>query len=310
MTMTNPKLTVTTSPHLRDGDTVPKIMHTVNLTLIPAGIAAVYYFGLNALLIILTCIFTCVITEAFWQMLRKKPVTIFDGSAILTGFLLAMTLPPRLPLWIAALGSVVAISLGKQIYGGLGLNPFNPAIVGRAFLLAAFGNQMTTWVMPKSDAISSATPLHLMKFDHQVTSYWHLFVGNTGGSLGETCAIALIVGGAILIYLGIVDFRIPVGYFGTVAIMSAIFGQDPIFQLLAGGLMLGGFYMLTDMVTSPVTKSGRWIFGIGAGVLLVIIRLWSNLPEGVLYSILLMNMTVPLLNRFTRPRVYGEVKSA
>lgn len=308
--MTNPKLTVTSSPHLREGDSVPKIMHTVNLTLIPAAIAAVYYFGLKALLIILTCIFTCVATEAVWQITRKKPVTIYDGSAILTGFLLAMTLPPRLPLWIAALGSVVAISLGKQIYGGLGLNPFNPAIVGRAFLLAAFGQQMTSWVGPKSDAISSATPLALMKLHHQPSNYWDLFIGNTGGSLGETCAIALIIGGAILIFLGIVDYRIPVGYFGSVAIMSAIFGQDPIFHLLAGGLMLGGFYMLTDMVTSPVTRSGRWIFGIGAGVLLVIIRLWSGLPEGVLYSILLMNMTVPLLNRFTRPRVYGEVKSA
>ena len=302
-------LITTSSPHLRDADSVAKIMHTVNLSLLPAAVAAVYFFGLSAFLVMLTCVTFSVATEWTWEILRGKKITVTDGSAILTGLLLAFTLPPRLPLWMAALGAVVAVSLGKQIYGGLGMNPFNPALVGRAFLLAAFGSPMTTWFLPGAgiDAKSSATPLALMKLQHQPSNYWDLFIGNTGGSLGETCAIAIILGGAFLVLKGIVDYRIPVGYFGTVMLMTAIFGQDPVFHLFAGGLMLGGFYMLTDMVTSPITRKGRWIFGIGAGILLVIIRLWSNLPEGVMYSILLMNMATPLLNRFTRPRAYGEV---
>lgn len=308
--MTNPKLIMTSSPHVRDVDSVPKIMHTVNLSLIPVAFAAVYYFKLQALLIILTCVASTVLTEAIWQKVRGKQITIFDGSAILTGLLLALTLPPRLPLWMAALGGIIAITLGKQVFGGLGYNPFNPALIGRAFLLAAFSVEMTSWFLPGAgvDATASATPLALMKMSGQATNYWDLFIGNIGGSLGETSALAIVVGGAFLIYKGYVDFRIPVSYFGTVAVLTALFGQDPIFHLLAGGLMLGGFYMATDMVTSPITKMGRWIFGVGAGVLLVIIRLWGGYPEGVLYSILLMNMFVPLINRYTRPRTYGEVK--
>lgn len=308
--MSNPKLIVTSTPHVRDVDTVPRIMHTVNLSLIPAAFMAVWYFKFHAFMIILTCVLTSVLTEAIWQKGRGKKITIYDGSAILTGLLLALTLPPRLPLWMAALGAVVAISLGKQVFGGLGFNPFNPALVGRAFLIAAFSVDMTSWFLPGAgvDATASATPLQMMKATGATTSYWNLFTGNIGGSLGETSAIAIILGGAFLIYKGYVDFRIPVGYFGATAILTTIFGQDPIFHLFAGGLMLGGFYMITDMVTSPITKTGRWIFGIGAGVLLVMIRLFGGYPEGVLYSILLMNMTVPLLNRYTRPRTYGEVK--
>ncbi|AZR73299.1 electron transporter RnfD [Anoxybacter fermentans] len=308
--MSNPKLIVSSSPHIRDVDTIPRIMHTVNLSLLPAVLMAVYYFGFYALMIILTCVIFSVLTEAIWQKLRGKEITISDGSAILTGLLLALTLPPRLPLWMAALGAIVAISIGKQVFGGLGYNPFNPALVGRAFLLAAFSVEMTTWYLPGAgvDATSTATPLALMKMSGQPTSYWDLFIGNIGGSLGETSALAIILGGAYLIYKGYVDYRITIGYLGTVAVLTAVFGQDPIFHLLSGGLVLGGFYMLTDMVTSPITKLGRWIYGIGAGVILVVIRLWGGYPEGVLYSILLMNMTVPLLNRYTRPRTYGEVK--
>ncbi len=307
--MSNPKLIVTSSPHVRDVDTIPRIMHTVNLSLIPAALMAVYFFGIKAFLIILTCVVTSVLTEWVWQKVRGKKITIMDGSAILTGLLLALTLPPRLPLWMAALGSIVAISLGKQIFGGLGYNPFNPALVGRAFLVAAFSVEMTSWYLPGgADAVASATPLAAMKMSGIATDYWSLFIGNIGGSLGETCALAIILGGIYLIYKGYVDYRIPVGYLGTVAILSAVFGRDPIFHLLAGGLMLGGFYMLTDMVTSPITKRGRWIFGIGAGLILTMIRLFGGYPEGVLYSILLMNMATPLINRYTRPRTYGEVK--
>ncbi len=303
--MSNPKFIVTSSPHVRDRDSVSRIMHTVNLSLIPACLMAVYYFKLSAFMLIMTCVVFSVLTEAVWQKLRGKKITISDGSAILTGLLLALTLPPRLPLWMAALGSIVAISLGKQIFGGLGYNPFNPALVGRAFLIAAFSVEMTSWYLPGVgvDATASATPLA-----GAAASYWNLFVGNIGGCLGETSALAVILGGAYLIYKGYVDYRITLGYFGTVAVMTAVFGANPIFHLLAGGLMLGGFYMLTDMVTSPITKKGRWIYGIGAGVIVVLIRLWGGYPEGVLFSILLMNMAVPLLNRFTRPRTYGEVK--
>lgn len=310
--MSNPKLIVTSSPHLRDKDTVSKIMHTVNLSLIPAVVAAVYYFKLQALMVILTSVVVSVLTEYLWQTARGKKVTIADGSAILTGLLLALTLPPGLPLWMVALGAIVAISLGKQVFGGLGYNPFNPALVGRAFLVAAFSVQMTTWFTPSAgvDAAASATPLAALKMNGIMTSYWDLFIGNIGGSLGETSAIAIILGGVFLIYKGYVDYRIPVGYFGTVALLTTIFGQDPVFHLLAGGLMLGGFFMATDMVTSPITKLGRWVFGIGAGLILVVIRLWGGYPEGVLYSILLMNMFVPLINRFTRPRTYGEVKQS
>lgn len=305
--MSNPKLIVTSSPHVRDVDSISRIMHTVNLSLVPALIMAVYFFRFHAFLLILTSVVFCVLTEAVWQKLRGKRITIYDGSAILTGLLLALTLPPRLPLWMVALGAVVAISLGKQVFGGLGYNPFNPALVGRAFLLAAFSVDMTSWYQPGIDVAASATPLAMMKMNGIATEYWDLFVGNVGGSLGETSAIALIIGGAFLIYKGYVDYRIPLGYFGTTAVLTAIFGHDPIFHLLAGSIMLGGFYMMTDMVTSPITKRGRWLFGIGGGLLLTIIRLWGGYPEGVLYSILLMNMTVPLLNRYTKPRTYGEV---
>lgn len=307
--MSNPNLVVTSSPHIRDADTIPRIMHTVNLTLLPVALMAVYFFGIRAFLIIMTCVLTSVLTEYIWQKARGKKVTITDGSAILTGLLLALTLPPRLPLWMAMIGAIVAISLGKQVFGGLGHNPFNPALIGRAFLTIAFSVEMTSWHLPGAvDTVAAATPLAALKMNGIASDYWSLFIGNVSGSLGETSALVIILGGLYLIYKGYVDYRIPVAYFGTVAALSVIFGQDPIWHLLAGGLMLGGFYMLTDMVTSPITKKGRWIFGIGAGIIVVLNRLFGGYPEGVLYSILIMNMTVPLINRFTRPRTYGEVR--
>lgn len=307
--MSNPNLVVTSSPHIRDADTIPRIMHTVNLTLLPVALMAVYFFGISAFLIIMTCVLTSVLTEYIWQKARGKKVTITDGSAILTGLLLALTLPPSLPLWMAVIGAVVAISLGKQVFGGIGHNPFNPALIGRAFLTIAFSVEMTSWHLPGAvDTVATATPLAALKMNGIASDYWSLFIGNVSGSLGETSALVIILGGLYLIYKGYVDYRIPVAYFGTVAALSVIFGHDPIWHLLAGGLMLGGFYMLTDMVTSPITKKGRWIFGIGAGIIVVLNRLFGGYPEGVLYSILIMNMTVPLINRFTRPRTYGEVR--
>ena len=311
----NKQLVVSSSPHVRDETTVKEIMWSVVLALMPAVIAAVYFFKFQALVVIITSVTGCILTEYLFQKVRGKQVTIDDGSAVITGILLALTLPPTSPIWMVLLGSVVAIGLGKQVFGGLGHNPFNPALVGRAFLLAAYSTQMTTWVL---DGKTTATPLSIINqrivdgatsatTQELVVSYRDLFLGHIGGSLGETSALALLIGAVYLIYKGYICWRIPVGMLSTVFILTMITGRDPIAHLLAGGLILGAFYMATDMVTSPVTKKGRWIFGIGAGLIVVIIRLWGGLPEGVLYSILLMNTTVPLLDRYTRPRSFGEV---
>ncbi len=224
-----------------------------------------------------------------------------------------MILPPGVPLGTAALGAVIAIALGKQIFGGLGYNIFNPALVGRAFLMASFPVLLTTWVKPFSlDAVTKATPLGLMKFQGTATPLLNLFLGQTAGSLGETSAVAILLGGAFLIWKGYIDWRIPAGYAFTVFLLGEFIHlinpakfPSPFFQVLAGGLLLGAFFMATDPVTTPVTIKGRWIFGIGSGVLLIGIRIWGGLPEGVMYSILLMNMTVPLINRYTRPKPFG-----
>ncbi len=303
--MNNEQLVVASSPHVRDVTTVSQIMWSVVIALIPAVTAAIYFFGLKALAIIIVSIIGAVVTEYLFLVVRGKKVSINDGSAVITGILLALTLPPTIPYWMAFIGSAVAIGLGKQVFGGLGYNPFNPALVGRAFLLAAYPVSMTSWITPV-DGVSSATPLNLVTRG-VVTEYWNLFIGRVGGSLGETSALALLLGAVYLIYKGYINWRIPAGMLGSVFVLTFVLGEDPIFNLLAGGLMLGALFMATDMVTSPITKKGRWIFGLGAGFLVVIIRLWGGYPEGVLYSILLMNITVPLLNRYTRPRSLGEV---
>lgn len=301
----NNELIVTSSPHVRSRDSVDKIMWSVVIALLPAVFAAVYFFKARAISVVLTAIAGAVLTEYIFQKIRNKKITIKDGSAVVTGLLLALTLPPSIPLWTAFFGSVVAIGLGKQVFGGIGQNPFNPALVGRAFLTAAYPVLMTTWTV---DGVSSATPLSKMKMDGIATDTWNLFVGQIGGSLGETSALALLLGFAFLLYKGYVNWRIPLAMVGTVFLGTFAFGADPIFHLFAGGLMIGALYMATDMVSSPTTKLGRWIFGIGAGLLVVIIRLWGGYPEGVMYSILLMNTAVPLINRYTRPRSLGEVR--
>jgi electron transport complex protein RnfD len=301
----NNELIVTSSPHVRARDSVKKIMWSVVIALLPAVFAAVYFFKARAISVILAAVAGAVITEYIFQKIRNKKITVKDGSAVVTGLLLALTLPPSIPLWTAFFGSVVAIGLGKQVFGGIGQNPFNPALVGRAFLTAAYPVLMTTWTV---DGVSSATPLSQMKMDGIATDTWNLFVGQIGGSLGETSALALLLGFSYLLYKGYVNWRIPLAMVGTVFLGTFAFGADPIFHLFAGGLMLGSLYMATDMVSSPTTKLGRWIFGIGAGLLVVIIRLWGGYPEGVMYSILLMNTAVPLINRYTRPRSLGEVR--
>ncbi|MFW6267188.1 MAG: RnfABCDGE type electron transport complex subunit D [Halanaerobium sp.] len=301
----NNELIVTSSPHVRARDSVQKIMWSVVIALLPAVFAAVYFFKARAISVILTAVAGAVLTEYIFQKIRNKKITIKDGSAVVTGLLLALTLPPSIPLWTAFFGSVVAIGLGKQVFGGIGQNPFNPALVGRAFLTAAYPVLMTTWTV---DGVSTATPLSQMKMDGIATDSWNLFVGQIGGSLGETSALALLLGFSYLLYKGYVNWRIPLAMVGTVFLGTFAFGADPIFHIFAGGLMLGALFMATDMVSSPTTKLGRWIFGIGAGLLVVIIRLWGGYPEGVMYSILLMNTAVPLINRYTRPRSLGEVR--
>ncbi|MCG0275230.1 MAG: RnfABCDGE type electron transport complex subunit D [Thermosediminibacteraceae bacterium] len=299
---------ISSSPHIHSGESVQRIMFSVAGALLLPTIAGVYFFGYRALILVVTTTLAAVLTEAIFQKLRGKPVTVWDGSAIVTGMLLALNLPPGLPLWMAVVGSVISIALGKMIYGGLGTNPFNPALVGRVFLTVTFPVQMTTWINPV-DGTTGATPLALMKMQGIPTDYVRLFIGNVGGCIGETSAIAILLGGLYLIYRGYVDWRIPASYLGTVAVLSFILGGDPIFHLLAGGLMLGAFFMATDMVTTPVTKLGRIIFGIGAGIFVVLIRFYGGYPEGVSFSILLMNAFTPIINRLTVPRIYGEVKT-
>jgi len=308
------KLIVSVSPHIISEETVPKVMYGVILALVPAVIASLYFFGVQAIWLIVTCILTALLTEFIFQRLRRKSVTVTDGSAVITGLLLALILPPSFPLWAAVLGAVVAIALGKQIFGGLGHNIFNPALIGRAFLAATFPVLMTTWRSP-FDAVTTATPLAMMKFEGVKTPYLELFLGSTAGSLGETSSLALLVGAGYLLFKGYIDWRIPASFLSTVAVFGGTFwiinpGEypNPLFHLLAGGLMLGALFMATDPVTTPVTKRGRWVFGLGAGVLVIIIRLWGGLPEGVMYSILLMNGLTPLINKYTLPRRFGETR--
>jgi len=301
-------------------------MWTVAATLVPVCIAAAWFFGAGALLQLGTAAFGALLAER----MTGKSGTLGDGSALITGLLLGLSLPAGLPLWMTFLGATFAIVFGKSIWGGLGFNAFNPALVGRAFLQAAFPVALTTWpraggsfwtlrgdlfalpfTHPHPDAVTSATPLGLLKFEGQGTPLIDLVRGTTTGSLGETAALVILVGGTYLALREYLNWRIPAGILLTVAALSGlVHAIDPHkpgapFMLFSGGLMLGAVYMATDMVTSPVTNRGRWVFAIGIGVLVVVIRVWGGLPEGVMYAILFMNALVPFLNRATQPRVFG-----
>ena len=305
-------LTVSNPPHLKSKVDTPFLMKQVLIALLPAVVASIHFFGIRAAMLIANCILSAVVTERIILLLRKKPSAISDYSAIVTGLLLALTLPPSLPWYVASLGSIVAISIGKHIFGGLGANIFNPALIGRAFLMAAYPKMLTTFISPSSvDAISSATPLVLRKFSQVITPTSALFFGKVSGSLGETSAICLIIGGLYLLIRKVAGWRIPLSLLLTTTITSAIFfflnpsWGSVWFHLFAGGLLLGAFFMATDPVTTPTTKRGRYIFGIGCGVLTMIIRYFSGLGEGVMYSILFMNALTPLINRYTKPRRFG-----
>ncbi len=312
MEVKNNNILISHAPHIWRGFSTGKIMYMVVFALLFPTAASIYFFGYYAIYLILTSVVTAVLTEFVIKKLRRRRF-IMDGSAVITGLLFALTLPPRLPLWMAALGSFFAIAIAKEAFGGLGYNIFNPALAGRAFLTMCFSREMTTWVIPPNfnyDAITGATPLG-ENFTYQadkISLYKDLFFGNTGGSLGETSAMLILVGALILIAFHVIDWRIPVFYIGVVAFGSFIMGKDVLLQVLAGGLMIGAFFMATDYVTSPVTRRGRIIFGIGLGVLTVLIRNFSNMPEGVSFSILIMNAFAPLIDKYVKLKPFGFYK--
>jgi len=324
--MPNSEYIIRSSPHFKDKDSVPKIMVTVIVALLPAAFASVYFFRFRAVALYITCLVACMATEAIFLWVRKKPFgSLWDGSAVITALLLAMTLPPGLSLDLAVIGSVVAIAIGKQVFGGLGYNIFNPALVGRAFLQTAFPVAMTTWISPVTrhvDTATFATPLGNLKFQDAVAQgtlapLKDLFWGNTGGCLGETSAVALLLGALILLSRKTIDWRIPLGIILALSLFTGVFWlmnpnkfAPPSFHLLAGGLLIGAFFMATDMVTSPITPRGTWIYALGIGLMVGLVRLFGGFPEGVMYSILFMNTFVPLLNRYFRPRILGERRAA
>jgi len=328
-------LNVSPSPHVHGNQSVKSIMYGVIIALLPALAISVYFFGLNALRVSLLAVAACILFEWLIQkfLLKKAELTITDGSAIITGLLLAFNVPSNLPSWMIIIGSLVAIGIAKMSFGGLGNNPFNPALIGRVFLLISFPVDMTNWSLNRfelaihPDAITGATPLGLIKeglgAGHPISeilmdipSKLQLFIGNTGGSLGEVSALAIIIGGIFMLVRRIITWHIPVSYLLSVIAFTGIFWYinpdkyiDPVYHLFAGGLMLGAFFMATDMVTSPMTSKGMLIFGVGCGLLTSVIRLWGAYPEGVSFAILLMNAVTPLINRYVKPVKFGEVKN-
>ena len=309
---------VSGTPHVRSKESIQSIMRDVIIALVPATAAGIYYFGINALILIIAAIASSVIFEALCQKIMKKPVTVSDLSAVVTGLLLAMNLPAAAPVWVAIVGSAFAIIFGKQLFGGLGQNFINPALAGRAFLLASYPTEMTTWSVPNglevADAATYATPLAQLKAGHLDASLGELVLGQCGGTIGETCAIALIIGGVYLLYKHVISWKIPVIYIATVAILFGVIGRHgvrmPLQEIMAGGVMLGGIFMATDYASSPVTAKGQIIFAVGAGLITYLIRTFGGYPEGVSYSILIMNCAVPLIERFTEPTIFGALPKA
>jgi electron transport complex protein RnfD len=335
-----PELTFASSPHIRSRLDTGTVMRLVCVSLAPAALASAYIFGLHSLLVIVVSVATCVVTELLCNFVFRREITVNDGSAAVTGILFAFTLPPRTPLWMVVIGGFLAIFVVKQLFGGLGYNIFNPALAARAILLSSWPVAMTTWIKPvKSflavDVVTSASPLGIIKeaaraggavadvvssasslsivkeaagaggAAHSTGNYLDLFLGNIPGSLGETCKIALLLGALLLLVFKIIDWRIPFTYIGTVAVLSISLGRDPLAAVLSGGLVLGAFFMATDPVTSPTTRGGKLLFGLGCGVLTSLIRSFGGFPEGVCYSILFMNCLALLIDKYVRPRVFG-----
>lgn len=314
---------VSPAPHVHSGDSVQKNMLNVVYALIPAYLVSLYYFGLGAFIVTTVAMVSCVAFEYLIQrFLLKQKTTVCDMSALLTGLLLAFNLPSNLPIWIIIIGALVSIGIGKMSFGGLGNNPFNPALVGRVFLLISFPVQMTTWPLPTPwsmsylDAETAATPLAMMKGHFgEIPSNIDMFIGNMGGSLGEVSVIALLLGFGFMLFKRTITWHIPVVMLATVALLAGILHlvdpvayASPLAHLLSGGLMLGAIFMATDYVTSPMSDLGKIIYAIGIGVITVVIRTWGAYPEGVSFAILIMNAATPLLNMYIRPKRFGEKK--
>jgi Na+-translocating ferredoxin:NAD+ oxidoreductase subunit D len=320
--MMDNKIIVASTPFLRNGETAHCLMFDALLATLPAALCAMYYFGARAFAIMLAGMLSAAATEVIVQILFKcrgfnyrdaiysfftrEEITVMDGSAVVTGLLLAFTLPPTVPLWVPVVGAAFGVIVAKHLFGGLGYNIFNPALAGRAFLLAAWPGLMTAWQPPvirafgpTVDAISSATPLDALALDAQARPLMHMLLGATGGSLGETSALALLLGAVYLLYKRTITWHAPTAFLGTMALVCLVLGHDPLFHLFAGGAMLGAFFMATDPVTTPITAAGRLLFGCGAGLITMVIRLYGGYPEGVCYAILIMNSLTPLLDRCT-----------
>ena len=309
-------LTISASPHLHTSRSVSKCMWHVIVALLPAVACSLYYFGLGAMAVIASSILGCVIVEyAINRWMLRAPSTIGNGSAVLTGLLLALNLPSNIPVWIVLIGSVVAIGIGKMSFGGLGCNIWNPALVGRVFLLISFPAQMTSWPVPLEnqwrylDATTGATTLGMLKLGEispESVDLWHSAMGLTAGSLGEVSALALLLGFAWLLVTRVITWHIPVAIFASVALLALAVGDNVGVQLLSGGLMLGAIFMATDYVTSPMSRKGMILYGVMIGAITVVIRKWGAYPEGVSFAILLMNSFVPLIDRYIKPRKFGE----
>jgi len=331
-------LEIGSSPHITSGASVEVIMRNVVIALLPVSVFAVYAFGLAAALVLVTATVSCVATEHLLCKAAGRPTTVGDWSVAITGLIYGLTLPPHLPLWMVAVGGIFAVAVGKSLFGGLGSNAFNPALVGRAFLQAAFPQAMTHWAAPLGDArfvdlptstlalpfarpvydaVTTATPLAAMKFDGVEAANMDLLLGFTSGSAGETSAGLILIGGAYLVARNMMNWRIPISIIATVALITWAFNAydpglfpRPEFMLLAGGLMLGAVFMATDLVASPITNAGCWLYGFVIGALVVVIRFWGAMPEGVMYAILLANAISPHIDRMIQPTVFGTGRGA
>ncbi|HAF28569.1 MAG TPA: Na+-transporting NADH:ubiquinone oxidoreductase subunit D [Bacteroidales bacterium] len=325
------KLFISPSPHMYEDTTVKRLMFDVVIAMLPALAFSIYFFGMGAIIVTLTAVVSCLAFEWLIQkyMLKQEP-SITDGSALVTGILLAFNVPTNLPIWIVIIGSLVAIGIGKMSFGGLGNNPFNPALVGRVFMLISFPVQMTSWPVPTgfnnsyTDAVTGATPLGVMKegigagetvssIMDKIPSHMELFYGHMGGSMGEIAAIALLLGFGYMLFRKVIKMHIPVSILLTITAFTGILwlinpesNADPVFHLLTGGVMLGAIFMATDYVTSPMSVKGMWIYGIGIGIITVLIRVFGAYPEGVSFAILIMNAFVPLINAYIKPKRFGE----
>lgn len=307
------RLSVSSSPHAHSGESTAVIMQDVLIALVPAAIVSVVYFGWRAAMLIILCTATCVLTEYICRRVMKRPQTIGDFSAAVTGVLLAFNLPPTLNPIYAVLGSIFAIVVVKQMFGGIGMNFVNPALAARIFLLISFASDMSKWTLPffymsgnaDTDVVTTATPLAQMAAGEAKFSLVDLFIGMTGGCLGETCVIALLLGGIYLVIRRVITLEIPLCFIGTVAVIALIAGQNPLYHIMSGGVMLGAIFMATDYSTSPSNRAGKIIYGIGCGIITMTIRLFGSLPEGVSYSIVLMNILTPHIETLTQSKPFG-----